>query len=103
MVDFFQSDQASYEALLGEDASIVNYVIRGKKKGGSPNAEEFSRLKEGLRAWIKGQPLREIELALGVPSNKLKCCPRARDLVLKLANRSLYLIGTSLVEVAKAV
>ena len=103
IVDFFQSDQVSYQALLGDDAPIVNYVVRGKKKGGPPNAEEFSRLKKGLRAWMKGQPLREIELALGVPGNKLKCCPRARDLVLKLANRSLYLIGASLVEVARTV
>jgi ATP-dependent RNA helicase HelY len=103
LVDFFQSDQASYEALLGEDVSIVNFVVRGKKKGGAPTADEFSRLKDGLRAWVNGQPFRDIELALGVPNTKLKCCPRARDLALKLANRSLYLIGASLVEVARTV
>jgi ATP-dependent RNA helicase HelY len=103
LVDFFQSDVGSYEALLGSDAPTVNYVVRGKKKGGHPTAQEFGLLKEGLHAWLTGRPLREIETALGVPNNKLKCCPRARDLILKLANRSLYLICASMVELARSV
>jgi len=103
LVDFFQSDTASYESLLGEDAETVNYVVRGKKKGGPPTDGEFELLKVALRAWLTGLPLQEIETALGVPNNKLKCCPRARDLVLKLANRSLYLIGASMVEIARSV
>ncbi|XSC42159.1 hypothetical protein ACF1BQ_026935 [Bradyrhizobium sp. RDT10] len=101
IVDFFAADLASYEALMGEDASIVNYVVRGKKKGGNPTAKEFELLKSGLRGWVTGRPFLEIEKALGVPAGKIKYCPRARDLVLKLANRNLYLIAASIVEVAK--
>ena len=52
---------------------------------------------------MTGASFHQIELALGVAANKVKTCSRARDLVLKLANRSLYLIAASLVEVAKLV
>ncbi len=101
IVEYFSADTQGYQALMGEDADVVNYVVRGKKTGGSPTAEEFERLKAGLRAWISGGTFREIELALGVPSGKLKYCPRARDLVLKLANRRLYLVAASIVDVAR--
>jgi ATP-dependent RNA helicase HelY len=60
-------------------------------------------LNAGLKAWVTGRSFHEIELALGVAANKVKCCPRARDLVLKLANRGLYLIAASFVDVAKLV
>jgi superfamily II DNA/RNA helicase len=103
MVDFFISDLVSFQNLLGEDADLVNYVVRGRKAGGPPNAAEFALLTAGLRAWVTGRPFYDIELALGVQPADVKCCPRARDLVLKLANRSLYLIAASLVEVAKVV
>jgi hypothetical protein len=103
IVAFFVADKDSYLSLLGDDADIVNYVVRGKKKGGPPTAAEFALLKAGLQAWIAGRSFHEIELALGVADDKIKCCPRARDLVLKLANRSLYLIAASFIEVAKLV
>ena len=103
IVAFFTTDEDSYLSLLGDDADIVNYVVRGKKRGGPPTAAEFALLNAGLRAWVTGDSFHEIELALGVAANKVKCCPRARDLVLKLANRSLYLIAASFVEVAKLV
>jgi ATP-dependent RNA helicase HelY len=103
MVGFFAADQNSYLSLLGDDANIVNYVVRGKKNGPPPTASEFALLRAGLKAWVTGHSFYEIELALGVAPNKVKCCPRARDLVLKLANRSLYLIAASLADVAKLV
>jgi ATP-dependent RNA helicase HelY len=103
IVAFFAADEDSYMSLLGDDADIVNYVVRGKKSGGPPTAAEFTLLKAGLNAWVTGRSFHEIELALGVAANNVKRCQRARDLVLKLANRSLYLIASSLVEVAKLV
>jgi hypothetical protein len=103
IVAFFASDEDSYLSLLGDDADIVNYVVRGKKRGGPPTPSEFALLNAGLKAWVTGRSFHEIELALGVAANKVKCCPRARDLVLKLANRNLYLIAASFVEVAKLV
>jgi ATP-dependent RNA helicase HelY len=78
--------------------------VRGKKKEAAPpTAKEFALLKAGLRAWVMGRPFKDIEAALGVPQRKIKCCPRAHDLVLKLANRRLYLIAASMVEVARLV
>jgi hypothetical protein len=101
IVDFFAADSANFTALLGDDASIVTYVVRGRKTGGPITTAEFELLKAGLQAWITGRPFNEIELALGVSPDRAKSCPRARDLVLKIANRSLYLVAGSMVEVAK--
>ena len=42
IVAFFAADEHRYLSLLGDDADIVNYVVRGKKKGGPPTAEEFA-------------------------------------------------------------
>lgn len=101
IVDFFASDLASYEALLGDDAKTVNFVVRGKKKGGPPFPQEFTLLKAALRAWVTGRPFKDMEAALGVAPQKIRHCPRSRDLVLKLANRSLYLVAASMAEVAR--
>ena len=103
MVDFFASDLACYESFLAEDVGTVNYVVRGKQSGGHPSAEEFARLKAGLRSWVTGRPFNEIEASLGVPPTKLRHCPRSRDLVLKLASRRLYLVAASMVEVARMI
>jgi hypothetical protein len=103
IVAFFAADGNSYLSLLGDDENIVNYVVRGKKKGGLPTAVEFALLNPGLRGWVTGRSSHEIELALGVAANKAKCCPRTRDLVFKLANRTPYLIAASFVEVTKLV
>jgi hypothetical protein len=103
LVDFFGTDRVNYEALLGEDTQTIASIVRGKKTGGPPTAVEFELLKVGLRAWLTGRPFCEIESALGVPDDKRKYCPRARDLALKVANRSLYLVAASMVEVARSV
>jgi ATP-dependent RNA helicase HelY len=84
IVAFFNSHRDSYQSLLGDDADIVNFVVRGKKKGGLPTAAEFASFRAGLRAWVNGNSFRDIEIALGAPADKVKCCPRARDLTLKL-------------------
>jgi ATP-dependent RNA helicase HelY len=101
IIDFFASDLGSYEALLGDDANTVNFVVRGKKKGGLPSPQEFTLLKAALRAWLTGRPFKDMEAALGVAPQKIRHCPRSRDLVLKLANRSLYLVAASMAEVAR--
>lgn len=103
LFEFFKADRDSYNKLIGNDADTVLYVLRGKKTGGAPTDPEFDRLKVGLRAWLSGQPFCEIERALGVKEKKVRCCPRARDLVLKLASRSIYLIVAATAEVARAV
>ena len=102
LIDFFMDNPASFQELLGEEAGTVQYVVRGKKKGGLPSAEEFAILKDAMRCWLTGRPLAEIETALGVPPKKLGWCPRSRDLVLKLANRSFYMVVSAIAELTKA-
>jgi ATP-dependent RNA helicase HelY len=101
LVDFFCEDIAAFEALFGNDLGAVALVARGVKKGGPPTSAQFEVLKAGLRAWLTGRPLREIEMALGVAPDLVGVCKRARDLVLKLANRKLYIIAAAISELAK--
>jgi hypothetical protein len=88
---------------MRQDAGTALYVMRGKKSGGPATDAEFVQLKAGLRAWLTGLPMRDIEAALGVDADHIGHCPRARDLALKLASRSLYLIGSSLAEAVRII
>jgi ATP-dependent RNA helicase HelY len=103
LIDLFHADRATYEALLGDDVEIALYVMRGKKSGGPATDDEFLRLKAGFRAWLTGLPMRDVEASLGVDSDKIRRCLRARDLALKLASRSLYLVISSLAEVVRVI
>jgi hypothetical protein len=103
LIDFFNADRASYDGLMGNDAGTVLYVMRGKKTGGAPTAQEFEKLKVGFRAWLSGMPFCDIERALGVAEVKLGKCMRSRDLALKLASRNFYLVIAAVAEAARAV
>jgi ATP-dependent RNA helicase HelY len=102
LTNFLSTHPKSCQGLLGQEASTLTYVVSGKKTGGPTKAREFEKLKLGLRSWLAGKPFCEIEQALGVPKNRLGCCPRARDLVLKLANRNFYLIASAISEIARS-
>jgi hypothetical protein len=103
LVDFFQSDRASYAALIERDANTALYVMRGSKTGGPLIEQEFNRFKFALRLWLQGRPYVEIERVLGATPATIKYCPRARDLILKLTNRRLYLILSAVAAVANQV
>ena len=103
LIDFLEQDRSSYELLLGNDVGVALYIMRGKKTGGAPTREEFAQLKAGMRAWLSGRAFCDIERALGVAESKLGACLRARDLALKLASRSLYLIVASVAEATRVV
>jgi ATP-dependent RNA helicase HelY len=103
LIDFFRADRATYYALLGADVETALYVMRGRKTGGPATDAEFLRLKAGLHAWLTGKPMRDVEAALGVAHADLGHCPRARDLALKFASRSLYLVISSLAEVVRVI
>lgn len=102
IVDFLRDDEASRESLFDGDSSLIKTIARGKKTGGDLTAAEFEIFRSGLHAWISGCPFKDIERALGVPNEKLGTCGRARDLVLKMINRKLYIISAGLAELAKA-
>jgi hypothetical protein len=102
LVDWWCDDIESRTALVGDD-SLLLQITRGKKTGGPLTVDEFHKLKVAMRAWLRGEPLRDIEAALGVPADKLGTCPRARDLALKLVTRSVYIALTSVAAIAKRV
>jgi stage V sporulation protein SpoVS len=54
-----------------------------------------------LRAWVTGQSFDRIEVALGVAAEDVDACMRSRDLVLKLANRQLYMVAAAIAELVK--
>jgi ATP-dependent RNA helicase HelY len=101
LIDFLDADRESYEALMDTDAPNALGIMRGTKQGGPPTAAEFQRLKGALLLWMRGRPYSDIETHLGATPATIKCCPRARDLVLKLANRRLYLIASAIGEIAR--
>ena len=103
LIEFFKADRRSYHQLMGDDAQTALYVMRGKKTGGDPTAAEFDRLKLGMRAWLTGRPFCEIERSLGAEERRIRHCPRARDLALKLTSRSLYLIIAAVAEATNVV
>jgi hypothetical protein len=103
LMEFLKADRQSYRQLMGDDTDTALYIMRGKKTGGDPTVAEFDRLKLGMRAWLTGLPFCEIERSLGAEEHRIKQCPRARDLALKLASRSLYLIIAAVAEVANVV
>jgi hypothetical protein len=103
LIDLFRADRATYEALLGTDVQTALYVMRGRKTGGPATDAEFVGLKTGLRAWLTGLPMCDVEMALGADMDDVGHCPRARDLALKLASRGLYLVYSSLAEVVRVI
>jgi hypothetical protein len=101
LVDFFDAEREAYAALMDSDVQTALAIMRGTKQGGSPTAAEFAKLKGALSLWLQGRPYREMEAQLGVAAAAIRCCPRSRDLILKLANRRLYLILSAVGEIAK--
>src|ERR1700693_1507161 len=77
--------------------------MRGSQTGGALTVQEFNKLKEALRLWLRGRPYIDIERALGARAHEIKCCPRTRDLILKLTNRRLYLVVSAVAAVATQV
>jgi ATP-dependent RNA helicase HelY len=101
LIDFFIAERPNYELLLGKDIETVKAITRGRKTGGPITDDELQRLKYAIRAWMGGLPFDAIERALGVVEARIGTCKRSRDLVLRLANRTVYLIATATSELAR--
>jgi len=68
------------------------------KKDGEVTPEVLNNLLPGIRAWIQGKPMCEIETQLGgnpdSESDSKKICPRSRELVCTVIPRGLsFIIG----------
>ncbi|MFK4057970.1 DEAD/DEAH box helicase [Brevundimonas sp. NPDC046655] len=100
IVAFFRAEPALAGEMVG-DLETIKSVVRGRKTGPAITDDEWARLDAALLAWIGGQTFSDIELALGVVPDRVRACGRARDLVLKVINRNLYMVATAAAELAK--
>jgi hypothetical protein len=92
-IDWLAGDDDARTALLSDVRRSVLGAV-GSKKDGELTAEGFRKVLPGVRAWIKGKPLVEIEKKLGgnPASSAGRLCPRARELVGSVIPRSLSFI-----------
>jgi hypothetical protein len=92
-IAWLDKDSGARDALLG-DASKSIIGIVGKKSKQPLAAGDIAKLLPGIRAWITGQPIRQIEIELGgTPDSEdartKRLCPRARELVGTVIPRGL--------------
>lgn len=82
--------------LLLEDVARAARAATGSKKDGEVGADTLSSLLPGIKAWISGKPIADIEIALGGNPHKAsdtqRICPRARELVGTVIPRALSFI-----------
>ena len=64
----------------------------GAKKEGDITPTELRLILPGLLAWVKGEPVAEIEKELGGDLETQTVCPRARDLVSSVIPRGLSFV-----------
>jgi hypothetical protein len=92
-IEWLDKDVTARDALLGDAfKSIITAV--GKTAKDELVDGDVAALLPGLRGWISGMPIREIELVLGgepdhVKARTKRLCPRARELVGTVIPRGL--------------
>jgi len=90
-LSWLKEDEMACDELLHEIYPEI-LVIAGHKKNEDFKSVYLDALLPGLRAWIEGKPLNEIEIALGGQPDEDKKdykCPRARELIGKVIPRGL--------------
>jgi len=96
-INWLRDDMEACSLLLFDcNKSILAAV--GMKKDGEVTPEVLNNLLPGIRAWIQGKPMCEIETQLGgnpdSESDSKKICPRSRELVCTVIPRGLsFIIG----------
>lgn len=88
IINWLAEDQAARDAILIRDGRAI-LGASGSKKDGPLTANAVRKLEPGILAWLRGEPLREIEIQLGGHPNEKTVCPRARELVSQLVPLSL--------------
>lgn len=96
-IDWLAEDADARSSLL-HDVSRQIMGACGRKRDTELTAEELYLILPGILAWIRGEPLCEVERALGgnpdSTSYAEKMCPRARELVSNVVPRGLsFIIG----------
>lgn len=88
IINWLAEDQDARDAILIRDGRAI-LGATGKKKDGPLTADAVRNLEPGILAWLRGEPLREIERQLGGDPAEKAICPRARELVSQLVPLSL--------------
>lgn len=96
-INWLRCDALARKHLL-QDVSRSMCTVAGKSANTLVDAEMLDILVPGLKGWISGKPLNEIETSLGGDPNgktdALKMCPRARELISTFIPRGLsFIIG----------
>ena len=82
--------------LLLEDVARAARAATGSKKDGEVGTDTLNSLLPGIKAWISGKPIADIEIVLGgnphAASDTQRVCPRARELVGTVVPRALSFI-----------
>jgi hypothetical protein len=92
-IAWLDSDRSARDALLGDiSKSILSAVGNSSKEALTEG--DVAKLLPGIRAWITGQPIRQIEIELGgtpddAATKTKRLCPRARELVGTIIPRGL--------------
>jgi superfamily II DNA/RNA helicase len=94
-MDWLKTDVAAREHLL-RDVQRSATASAGKTAKSAVNGDILDTLLPGIKGWISGKPLNEIERALGGDpdgkSDTAKMCPQARDLIATFIPRGLSFI-----------
>lgn len=90
---WFDKDVVARDALLGDVSKSIIAMV-GKTADEELAEGDILKLLPGLRGWITGLPIRQIEIDLGGDPNNLtsrtkRLCPRARDLIGTIIPRGL--------------
>lgn len=95
LIRWLTTDLEARDLLLFDVRSSI-LGATGRKKNGDITEEVLNDLIPGIKSWISGRPLKEVELALGgSPDSNTqtkKSCPRVRELVSSVLPRGLSFI-----------
>lgn len=94
IIDWLADDEEARLGLLGRERGAI-LKAAGLKSTAPLSADAIRRLRPGLRAWLAGDPLCAVEIALGgdVTTDKHRLLPRARRLVTALIPLGLSFVA----------
>jgi hypothetical protein len=102
---WLDADNVARQALLGDIlGDILSAIGKSEKQGYAKG--DLLKLLPGLRAWVSGQPFRQIEIELGGnpddDKSKIKrLCPRARELIGSVIPRGLSFTFSLMTKIVK--
>lgn len=105
-LNWLQNDNEARAVLLYDVQGSV-CAATGRKKAAELGADEVADLVPGINSWIKGLPLRDVEISLGgdpdSTTNNARVCIRARELISSVIPRGLSFIMGLVTHVAKEI